>query len=253
MNPNPLREHELHAYADGQLDEFRKRAVQQEIERDPAKRRQVDMIRRQKALLRHAYSQEGMPPGLCHLIHEYQSRTRYAPLKLAASFMVGTLLGAVLMAQWPTSPPAPAAEALAKFPQRAAVAHAVYSPEVRHPVEVAANERDHLVMWLSKRLDKPIQIPEFSAQGFGFVGGRLLPGDQGPTAQFMFQDGGNRRVTLYVAPRLGGGEGTAQYVKSGAIGTIYWFKQNSAYALSGELPQLELDTIAQSARQQLAR
>jgi len=27
----------------------------------------------------------------------------------------------------------------------------VYSPEVRHPVEVEAKEKDHLAKWLSKR------------------------------------------------------------------------------------------------------
>ena len=37
----------------------------------------------------------------------------------------------------------------------AAIAHAVYTPEVRHPVEVGAEQEAHLVQWLSKRLLSP--------------------------------------------------------------------------------------------------
>ena len=37
------------------------------------------------------------------------------------------------------------------FVKRAAVAHATYSPEVRHPVEVGADQEQHLVAWLSDR------------------------------------------------------------------------------------------------------
>lgn len=82
--------------------------------------------------------------------------------------------------------------------RRAAVAHVVYSPEVRHPVEVAADQEAHLVAWLSKRLGTPLKIPRLDGLGFALVGGRLLPGGQGPVAQFMYQDGQGQRLTLYV-------------------------------------------------------
>jgi anti-sigma factor RsiW len=72
--------------------------------------------------------------------------------------------------------------------RQAGFAHAVYLPEKRHPVEVAAAEQDHMVQWLSKRLGKPLKIPQLGAQGFELVGGRLLPGDSGARAQFMFQN-----------------------------------------------------------------
>jgi anti-sigma factor RsiW len=37
----------------------------------------------------------------------------------------------------------------ARFVRQAAVAYAVYQPEQRHPVEVAADQQEHLVQWLS--------------------------------------------------------------------------------------------------------
>ena len=63
----------------------------------------------------------------------------------------------------------------AAWARRAAIAHVVYSPEVRHPVEVAANEEAHLVRWLSKRLGIQLKVPHLGALGYSLVGGRLLP------------------------------------------------------------------------------
>ena len=58
-----------------------------------------------------------------------------------------------------------------RFARDAMAAHVVYSPEVRHPVEVAAAEQQHLVQWLSKRLGTQLKAPVLQAQGFdlGFI------------------------------------------------------------------------------------
>src|SRR5204863_1436 len=79
--------------------------------------------------------------------------------------------------------------------RRAAVAHAVYSPEVRHPVEVGADDEQHLLTWLSKRLGAKVRAPKLDEVGMSLVGGRLLPGDSGPVAQFMYQSQNGRRAT----------------------------------------------------------
>jgi anti-sigma factor RsiW len=91
----------------------------------------------------------------------------------------------------------------AAWARRAAMAHVVYSPEVRHPVEVGADQEAHLGAWLSKRLGTPLKSPQLSAQGYALVGGRLPPGDRGPVAQFMYQDGKGVRLTLYVPLQRG--------------------------------------------------
>src|SRR6202008_1834129 len=63
------------------------------------------------------------------------------------------------------------------FVKRAAGPAPVYSPEVRHPVEVGADKEQHLVAWLSKRLGAQLRAPKLEALGYSLVGGRLLPGD----------------------------------------------------------------------------
>jgi anti-sigma factor RsiW len=136
-----------------------------------------------------------------------------------------------------------------QFVRDAAMAYAVYSPEVRHAVEVPADQEAHLVQWLSRRLGRPLTAPSLQARGFQLLGGRLLPGDPGagfaaagvtaasadpiaagkpagksalpdqasakvpalPRAQFMYEDARGRRVTLYVAvfPQDGAPQETA--------------------------------------------
>jgi anti-sigma factor RsiW len=47
------------------------------------------------------------------------------------------------------------------------------APAVRHPVEVAAAQQEHLGQWLSKHLGRPLKAPDFSTQGYELVGERL--------------------------------------------------------------------------------
>jgi anti-sigma factor RsiW len=121
---------------------------------------------------------------------------------MAAGVLVAFAAGWLGNAQWSASH-APStqlakAPAMREFVHDASIAHVVYAPEKRHPVEVAASEQQHLVQWLSKRLDRPLKVPDLSTLGYTLVGGRLLPGETGARAQFMFEDAAGERVTLYI-------------------------------------------------------
>ena len=149
------------------------------------------------------------------------------------------------------------------FMRQASVAHAVFSPEVRHPVEVTAAQQDHLVQWLSKRVGKPLKVPVLAAQGYELVGGRLLPGESGARAQFMFQNPAGSRVTLYLgavdgipvqggaAPRATPAQAAFSYSTDGPVASFYWVEQGFGYALSGAVSREELMQLAQLVYQQL--
>jgi len=144
-----------------------------------------------------------------------------------------------------------------EFVRQASFAYSVYLPEKRHPVEVAAAEQAHLVQWLSKRLGKPLKIPQLDAQGFELVGGRLLPGDVGARAQFMFQDTQGRRLTLY----LGALEKSTnkaytdatqfRFETDGSVPSFYWAEQGFGYALSGQVDKATLMALATSVYNQI--
>ncbi|WP_226939060.1 anti-sigma factor family protein, partial [Janthinobacterium sp. FT14W] len=137
--------------------------------------------------------------------------------------------------------------------RNAAIAHAVYTPEVRHPVEVGVEQEAHLVQWLSKRLGSTLQPPVLSPLGYRLIGGRLLPGDgDGPVAQFMYEDGSGKRLTLYVARERAGRQETAfRYTQEKELGVFYWIDGQMGYALSARLPKTELGKIADAVYAQL--
>jgi anti-sigma factor RsiW len=145
------------------------------------------------------------------------------------------------------------------FVHQASLAHAVFSPEVRHPVEVTAAQQDHLVQWLSKRVGRPLKVPVLAAEGYELVGGRLLSGDGGARAQFMFQNAAGLRLTLYLGaidaasqPQSQATQETAfRYSGDGPVPSFYWVDQGFGYALSGAVSRDELMKLAQRVYQQL--
>ena len=149
--------------------------------------------------------------------------------------------------------PAPSPSAfVTPLPVRAARAHLVYSPEVRHPVEVEAREKDHLVKWLSKRLGTDLKVPLLASEGFELLGGRLLPGNDGPVAQFMYQEASGKRLTLYVArPHKGDNVTAFRFAQEGTVSVFYWEDRDCGYALSGEVDKPTLARVASLVYKQL--
>jgi len=149
------------------------------------------------------------------------------------------------------------------FVHQASLAHAVFSPEVRHPVEVTAAQQDHLVQWLSKRVGRPLKVPVLATEGYELVGGRLLSGDGGARAQFMFQNATGLRLTLYLGAIDAALPGSAKaapqaaqetafrYSGDGPVPSFYWVDQGFGYALSGAVSRDELMKLAQLVYQQL--
>jgi anti-sigma factor RsiW len=130
-------------------------------------------------------------------------------------------------------------------------------------VEVGAAQQEHLVQWLSKRLGRTIRVPDLSAQGYDLVGGRLLPGQDGARAQFMYQKPGGVRVTLYLGalaqaaadaspPQSGMARETAfAFDEKDGVSSFYWVDEGFGYALSGQLPKVELGALAEQAYRHL--
>jgi anti-sigma factor RsiW len=139
------------------------------------------------------------------------------------------------------------------FAHQAGLAHAAYVPEVKHPVEVDAAQQAHLVQWLSKRLDRPLKLADLNPQGYALVGGRLLPGEDGVRAQFMYQDAKGKRLTLYLGAlkEARPPESSFQFSGEGKLARFYWVDQGFGYALSGDLPRAELLKLAETVYRQL--
>jgi anti-sigma factor RsiW len=174
--------------------------------------------------------------------------------RAAAVLAVGIAIGLAMPFAWRAEPP-PGHAALPPppgLPARAARAHLVYAAEVRHPVEVDASQQEHLVAWLSKRLGTKLKVPVLADEGYELLGGRLLPGPEGPVAQFMYQEAAGRRLTLYVSAKAGSEGPTAfRFAREGAVSVFYWIDGNWGYALSGEIDRAVLSRLSTSVYRQL--
>lgn len=241
-NDAPVTEAELHAYVDGQLDGARRAAVETYLASNPGEAERLRAYASQNEQL-HALFDNTLDEPVPEALRRPPVRRRLNPLRYAALFaaaMVGGVLGWTLRGEEPLT-------VTASLPQQAALAHLVYAPEVQHPVEVSAREEAHLVNWLSKRLGAPVQAPSLTEAGYELVGGRLLPGTDGPAAQFMYQDVRGNRLTLYVRTTHEGNRETAfRYAREDKLGVFYWVDGPFGYALSGEIERPQLLRIAES-------
>jgi len=137
------------------------------------------------------------------------------------------------------------------FVDRAIVAYEVYAPEVRHPVEVAASDSDHLRAWLSKRLGEPVKLPDLSPQGYTLLGGRLVAADDGPAAQLMYEDADKRRIAIFLASNPAGEESAFVMSAHGPVTACYWLTDRLGFVITGETSRDQLMTIANAVYKQV--
>ena len=180
-------------------------------------------------------------------------RPRWRLPAAALWLAVGTAIGLAGTLTFSPYARGPAAGEPPPVARRAALAHAVYSPEVRHPVEVTADQLEHLVAWLSARLRIPVRPPDLIPAGLLLLGGRLLPGEHGPSAQLMYQSANGRRLTLYICSGPPMEQETAfRYAREHGVRVLYWIDRGRRYALASvDLSRSELLEIAHLAYKEL--
>jgi anti-sigma factor RsiW len=260
--PQPITDSDLQALVDDRLDALRRAEVEAWLAHHPEEAERVEDYRRIGEALRNHYE-----PVLSEPVPEYRPAQTGAwrakgYLKVAGWALLGIAIGIAsgwTLRDWSAT----RSDEVASVALHAAVAHATYSPEVRHPVEVAANEEAHLVAWLSKRLGYKVRAPNLGDEGFELVGGRLLPGDStllvgsrgipAPAAHFMYQCAMGRRITLYVQPEPARHQQTAfRFAREANVSVFYWVDRDLAYALSSvDVSREELLNIANSVYKQL--
>ena len=255
---NEISESTLHAWFDGELPPEESAAVEAWLRASPGRAARVRLWQADREALRAQLDATLLEPVPARLT---QAVWRTPPQRRVALWVAGLALfviggGAGWLAGQHTAGTAPLAAGNGDWLQRAAVAHAVYTPEKRHPVEVGVeqNQDGHLARWLTKRLDAPVKLFDLAPQGFVLVGGRLLPDARGPSAQLMYENAAGQRVTVYLRkPDTGPVDAAAaafRYERQGDLGLFYWVEGQgptaTGYALVGSLPREKLLALAES-------
>jgi anti-sigma factor RsiW len=254
--PRRIGPGELHAYVDGELAAEERAEAEALLGSVPADLELARELRQLNEALKRRYAhklEESVPPQLQEAVARFGGvRHRLAPWALARWAAAAVLLLSAGAAGYV----ARAMLAEPRGPELAFVAtalgaHTVYVPEVRHPVEVKADEA-HLVRWLARRVGADVRAPSLVGLGWRLMGGRLLPDQKGlPAAQFMYEDKSGRRLTLYVRKETGLNNTAFRFYERDGFGSFYWIDRPLAYALSGRVSREELSGLAEAVYAQL--
>ncbi|TKC86293.1 anti-sigma factor [Trinickia terrae] len=263
----PIEDEELHAYVDGTLSEERRAAVEAALDRNPELAARVSGYFSLNGLFHERYDRvldEPVPkrlqPPMPRRWLQAANWPRFAGL--AAALVIGVGIGAgtnlgrdVIVSSsgngggdthtvsYETADP---------LARQAAIAHVVYMPTVYRPMSLmAADHEQEFVQMVANKLGTNVRPPNLTKSGLVLMGGRILQGDDGPVAQFMYRDAKDERVTLCISHRKASSNTTAfKLYQDGSVKVFYWVDGDFGYAISGgmdraTLLQLSHDVYAQ--------
>lgn len=252
-----ITEADLISYVDGQLEDRRRDTVRAHLASNPVDARKVAMWQQQNATLTALYGPldtDALPERLDIYRIERRLRSQRADWRnmAAASILIlaiglaGGWFGRGLVSQ--------VAEPAHSIVADATQAHKLFASEVLHPVEIRADadNASSLPKWLSKRLDRKLNIPDLTRHGLSLVGGRVLPSSEGAAAQLMYEDKSGQRVTLYIVAAADSSDTAMRRSSIGSLEAISWDDETIRCALVGNLPSDRMDAIAKDTYQQLS-
>ncbi|SME90729.1 Transmembrane transcriptional regulator (anti-sigma factor RsiW) [Tistlia consotensis] len=258
MSRRPITEDDLQAFVDQALDPPRRAEVEAYLEAHPEVAGRIEGYRRQRAALRAAFApvaDEPLPPelSLARLI-EARRRTRTVWWRAAAAaLLLGLGGGAGWSLHQAVAPEAPAGPGgILALAQEAADSYAVYAPDRVQPVEIRADQQARLVAWASQRLQRPVKVPDLTASGFRFMGGRLVATPHGPAVLFMYDDDRGTRLVVLSRPMAVERDAPMAERSKGDVAGFTWAQQGIGYSLVGPLPPDRLHPLADTVRRQVA-
>lgn len=246
----------LMAYADGALTPAERVEVDAYLAENAEAAAEVAVMQRQANAIRTLYgpvAAEPVPPRLSveKLLQAQQKRrSRIWTRAAAAIVLIGVGLGSGWLLRGQMDTPGIADRLIAD----AVSAHTVYVLENRHAVEVNGDDSEHLSSWLSNRLQTKLAMPDLSASGLTFLGGRLLPAPDVPggrAAQLMYEDSAGARLTLYVTPSLGPGAPRYELATLGLDTALFWADDAISCTITAPYPAEKLQAIARTVFSQL--
>jgi anti-sigma factor RsiW len=266
----PVSEEDLHAYVDGALSEERREQVERALEQNPALAAKVSDYFSLNSLFHDRYDRvlsEPVParlrPRKTRSWREAMNWPQFAgmaaALVLGIGIGVGTDMGkSVPGGSWmgmgaTSSDTRPvSADSSEMLARRAAIAHVVYMPAVSRPSDLGQGHEEEFVQLLANKLGTDVHPPMLTKSGFQLDGGRMLPGKDGPMAQFMYRNAQGERVTLVISHRNTSSNTTAfKLYQDGPVNVFYWVDGNFGYAVSGGLDRDVMLQLAHDVYSQL--
>ncbi|HEY9212118.1 MAG TPA: anti-sigma factor [Ancylobacter sp.] len=254
MSSRPITEDDLNGFVDDTLDPVLRAEVVAYLAAHPDIAKQVAGYCVQRDMLRAAFApilEEPVPAelSLSSMLGERRRRpvSRWAMAAAAAVLLcVGGASGWTLRGVG-----LPASEGIRSLAQEAAASYAVFAPDLVRPVEIRAEDRAQLVAWTSRRLGRPIAIPDLAVSGYRFMGGRVVATAHGPAALFMYDDDRGTRLVMFARPMAADTDAPMTAHAEHGVNGFAWADGGLGYSLVGSAASASLHPIADEARRQL--
>jgi len=265
----------LMAYVDGEVDAATARQIEHAISTDPAVAARARLFRESASLLRGAYADalhEKVPDRLIAALGKAAQPTNVVamPARRSARQVFGWAIAASLAAivisgggaYWYVKEDravmqegiqtAAAERWLDNVTGFYDIYDAALKKEDRKLVDFRADDIPELQNWFSARLNRPLSVPDLSAQGFHPQGGRLLIINGKPAAQFTYVSDRGELVGLVIAFTTAGYQ-PARTARRHNLNIVHWRDNGYAYAFVGTVELSRLEQLADKAWRDLGK
>jgi anti-sigma factor RsiW len=255
MSSRPITEDDLHGFVDHLLDSERRGEVETYLDTHPEIAERIATLSRLREAIRDAaapIADEPLPPQLNvrHLMDGRRRSQAWSWRSMAASVLllaVGGLGGWSLRG---TAIEPSETSGIAALAHEADYAYDVYGVDRLHPVEFGATGKAQLVRWIASRIGRTISVPDLTASGYAFMGGRLVATPHGAAGLLMYSNGQGQRLAMLVRPMAIDKNTRMSGHSYGDIHGFTWASKGTGFSLVGPVPADLLHPIANHVRRQ---
>jgi anti-sigma factor RsiW len=250
-----VREADLQDYLDGRLDEERRAEIAAYLLQHPDKAAQLPPLREEAEALRSLGRDilgepvpERLRAALRGDVHHGRRRLArrlqvQAPQrqKLAAAlviFIVGAVAGWGVHGYLPR-PPDP-------FLTQAEFAFSFFDTQREYPVEFGPDRDDDFKRWIAKLFKQAVGMPDLGANGFKYIGGRILPTNQSQTGIYMFEGSDGARVAIFFWPADQASSRDLAVRQLDKLTAALWQAGGFGFALVGDKSIADFQPLSQS-------
>ncbi|WP_428031678.1 anti-sigma factor family protein [Ancylobacter sp.] len=255
MSSRPITEDDLNGLVDRTLDARREAEVRTYLDAHPEIARRVALFSQQGDMLRAAFApviEEPVPTelDLSRMIQERRRPGQTPRWAMAAAAVL--LLSVGVAGGWSLRGMGPAtSEGVQALAREAVASYATFAPDRMRPVEIRADDRNALADWAATRLGRPIGIPDLTAAGYRFMGGRVVPTEHGPAALFMYDDDRGTRLVMLARPMKAEPDLPMSPHADGSLNGFAWADKGLGYSLVGGVASDTLHPLADEVRRQI--
>src|ERR1700752_708681 len=241
MSSHPITEDDLHGFVDQLLDSARRSEVQTYLDDHPEIAARIAAFSRQREALRIAaapIADEPIPPklNLRHLMEGRRRSQAWSWRSMVASVLLLVVGGAGGWSLRGAAVERSETSGIAALAQEGAYTFNVYGIDRSHPVEFGPTDKAQLVSWVSSRTGTTVSVPDLTASGYAFMGGRLAATPHGAAGLLMYSNGQGQRLAMLVRPMAIERDTRMSEHSYGDINGVPWARKGTGFGLVGPAP-----------------